>query len=48
MKLLTVSSIIFIPPTFIVGVHGMNFRHIPELEWRYGYCAEMAPMGMRR
>ena len=37
MKVLTIISTIFIPLTFIVGVYGMNFRYMPELEWRYGY-----------
>jgi magnesium transporter len=39
MKVLTVMSSIFIPLTFIVGVYGMNFRYMPELEWRWGYPA---------
>jgi magnesium transporter len=37
MKILTIISTIFIPLTFIVGVYGMNFRFMPEVEWRYGY-----------
>lgn len=37
MKVLTVVSTIFIPLTFIVGVYGMNFKYMPELEYRYGY-----------
>jgi magnesium transporter len=37
MRVLTVISTIFIPLTFIVGVYGMNFRHMPELEWRWSY-----------
>lgn len=37
MKRLTVVSTIFIPLTFLVGVWGMNFKFIPELDWRYGY-----------
>jgi magnesium transporter len=37
MKLLTIIGTIFIPLTFIAGVYGMNFRHLPELEWRWGY-----------
>lgn len=39
MKVLTVISTIFMPLTFIVGVYGMNFRFMPELDWRYGYFA---------
>ena len=37
MKVLTVVSVIFMPLTFIVGVYGMNFKHMPELEFTYGY-----------
>lgn len=37
MKFLTIVGTIFLPLTFIVGVYGMNFKYIPELEWRYGY-----------
>ena len=38
MKVLTVIATIFIPLTFIASIYGMNFRHMPELEWRYGYA----------
>ena len=37
MKTLTVVSAIFIPLTFIVGVYGMNFKYMPELEYQNGY-----------
>lgn len=37
MKTLTVVSVIFMPLTFIVGVYGMNFKNMPELEYKYGY-----------
>lgn len=37
MKVLTVISTIFIPLTFIVGVYGMNFHYMPELDCHYGY-----------
>lgn len=39
MKILTVFSTIFMPITFIVGVYGMNFKIMPELEWVWGYPA---------
>jgi len=44
MKTLTIVSTIFIPLTFIVGVYGMNFRHMPEIEWHWGYYAIWAVM----
>jgi magnesium transporter len=37
MRVLTIIATLFIPLTFIVGVYGMNFDHMPELHWRYGY-----------
>jgi magnesium transporter len=45
VNLLTIISTIFIPLTFIVGVYGMNFEHMPELEWRWGYAACWGVMG---
>jgi magnesium transporter len=37
MKVLTVIATLFIPLTFIASIYGMNFQHMPELHWRYGY-----------
>lgn len=37
MKVLTIFATIMLPLTFIVGVYGMNFDYIPELQYRYGY-----------
>ena len=37
MTLLTVVTTIFMPLTLIAGWYGMNFRYMPELEWRFGY-----------
>ncbi len=37
MKVLTIFSTIFIPLTFFAGVYGMNFKYLPELEWKNGY-----------
>jgi magnesium transporter len=44
MKVLTVISTIFIPLTFITGIYGMNFRHMPELEWRWSYPLALIAM----
>jgi len=46
MKVLTVISTIFMPLTFIVGVYGMNFKFMPELEWRPGYFVVWGIMGV--
>lgn len=37
MRVLTIMATLFIPPTFVVGVYGMNFERMPELRWEYGY-----------
>ena len=37
MKVLTIVGTIFIPMTFLAGVYGMNFEHMPELHSRWGY-----------
>ena len=44
MKVLTIMSSIFIPLTFVAGVYGMNFRHMPELGERWGYPAALIVM----
>ena len=38
MKVLTIMASFFIPITFVAGVYGMNFEHIPELSWKYSYA----------
>jgi len=42
MKVLTVIATIFMPLTWIAGIYGMNFKHMPELEWAWGYPAVWA------
>ena len=37
MKVLTIIATVFIPLTFLTGLYGMNFIHMPELQWKYGY-----------
>ena len=37
MKVLTIISTLFIPLTFMVGIYGMNFHFMPELQWRWSY-----------
>jgi magnesium transporter len=37
VKIFTVAAVIFLPPTLVASLYGMNFRFMPELEWRFGY-----------
>jgi magnesium transporter len=41
MMVLTVIATIFMPLTFISSIYGMNFKHMPELDWEYGYPAAL-------
>jgi len=41
MKLFSWAAVVFLPPTLIAGIYGMNFEHMPELKWLFGY-----PMAM--
>jgi magnesium transporter len=44
MKVLTLSSTIMLPLTFIAGLYGMNFDVMPELHWQYGYFVAIGTM----
>jgi magnesium transporter len=44
MKVLTIIATIFMPLTFIAGLYGMNFKHMPELELEWGYPAVLILM----
>jgi magnesium transporter len=37
IKIFSVAAVVFLPPTLVASIYGMNFRHIPELEWAAGY-----------
>ncbi|NQT40857.1 MAG: magnesium and cobalt transport protein CorA, partial [Planctomycetes bacterium] len=43
-KTLTTIATIFIPLSFIAGLYGMNFDHMPELHWRFGYPVALGLM----
>jgi magnesium transporter len=44
VRMMTAWSIILMSMTLIAGIYGMNFRNMPELDWRYGYVAALAVM----
>lgn len=44
MKLFSWAAIIFLPPTLIAGIYGMNFDYFPELKWHYGYYISLGLM----
>ncbi len=37
IKILSVAAVIFLPPTVVASIYGMNFHYMPELEWHYGF-----------
>ena len=37
IKIFSVAAVFFMPPTLIASIYGMNFHHMPELDWRLGY-----------
>ncbi len=42
MKIFSVFAVVFMPPTLIAGIYGMNFEHMPELKWLFGYPFALA------
>jgi len=44
IKIFTVVNVIFLPPTLIASMYGMNFEIMPELQWRYGYLFSIGLM----
>lgn len=44
IKLFSVMAVMLMPPTLVASIYGMNFRHMPELEWPYGYPLALGAM----
>lgn len=44
IKIFSVAAVVFLPPTLIASIYGMNFAVIPELDWRFGYPAALMLM----
>ncbi len=44
IKLFSVVAVVFMPPTLIASIYGMNFEIMPELKWQYGYLVAVVLM----
>jgi magnesium transporter len=44
IKVLTALTVVFMPLMVIPSIYGMNFKYMPELDWRYGYPATIGVM----
>ena len=46
MKVLAAVTFVFMPLSFVTGLYGMNFKHMPELEWMWGYPTVLLVLGV--
>ena len=46
IKIFSVAAVVFLPPTLVASVYGMNFHHMPELDWAYGYPTAIGLMAL--
>ncbi|MCS6990440.1 MAG: magnesium/cobalt transporter CorA [Chitinophagales bacterium] len=44
IKMFSVAAVVFLPPTLVASIYGMNFEYMPELSWRYGYVFSLVLM----
>ncbi len=44
IKIVSVAAVVFLPPTLVASIYGMNFAHMPELAWLLGYPFALALM----
>ena len=44
IKIFTVASVVFMPPTLIASIYGMNYKFMPELQWEFGYMFALGLM----
>ena len=44
IKIMSVAAMVFLPPTLVASIYGMNFDVMPELQWRFGYPFALAMM----
>jgi magnesium transporter len=46
IKIFSVAAVVFLPPTLVASVYGMNFHSMPELDWHYGYPIALGLMAL--
>jgi magnesium transporter len=46
IKIFSVAAVVLMPPTLVASIYGMNFKHMPEVEWEYGYPLALVLMGV--
>jgi magnesium transporter len=44
IKIFSIASVVFLPPTLVASIYGMNFKYMPELEWVFGYPSSILLM----
>ncbi|ATN33267.1 magnesium transporter [Rhizobium sp. ACO-34A] len=44
IKIFSIASVVFLPPTLVASIYGMNFQFMPELAWTYGYALALVAM----
>jgi magnesium transporter len=46
IKIFSIAAVVFLPPTLVASIYGMNFQWMPELGWRFGYSLALLAMGV--
>ena len=46
IKIFSIVAVVLMPPTLVASIYGMNFAHMPELGWAYGYPAALILMAV--
>jgi magnesium transporter len=44
IKIFSIAAVVLMPPTLVASIYGMNFKHMPELDWTFGYPLAIAMM----
>jgi magnesium transporter len=46
IKIFSVAAVVFLPPTLVASIYGMNFEAMPELDWQFGYPLALLLMAL--